>query len=123
MCALGVRDEKHPTGADSGSEESMLITAHYSSRLATQKALQPPGSKPHVRRSGGSLEMEGRAHPEGPRDQRQLFSWKQGRFNHRGTSQQEPGHMGDAKVLLQNILFFSYLKRQIISIFKQFQYV
>lgn len=27
------------------------------------------------------------------------------------------------EILLQNILFFSYLKRQIISIFKQFQYV
>lgn len=48
----------------------------------------PPtsGSKPHVRRSRGSLEMEraGPALKTPPRDQRQLFSWKQGRFNHRG---------------------------------------
>lgn len=40
-----------------------------------------------------------------------------------GPSQWETSHMGGIMKFYCKISFFSYLKRQIISIFKQFQYV
>lgn len=58
--------KKHPTGADSGSE-SMLITAHYSSKAGYAEALPASGSKPHVRRSGRQPgDGEGRGPPKTP---------------------------------------------------------
>lgn len=84
--SLGVRGEEGPpAGAD------VVVRVHADdSKLQFQGWLcrSPPtsGGKRLVRRSGGGLEME-RAGPTlktPPRDHRQFFSWKQGRFNHRG---------------------------------------
>ena len=87
----------------------------------------PPtsGSKRHVRRSGGSWRWRGQGPPWRPLPETSGSS-SPGNKGGSTTGDLAAGarsHGRRQEVLLQNILFFSYLKRQIISIFKQFQYV